>query len=202
MKKMLGVLLAITFFTFSYSIAQAEEQKQDAGQVAGVELMFVQNSKSVTFDKNTMTLKDVSPSTTFFSDRPERIAGHIPTTHFLKIWEEGQDSFKEDPPNANLSILGEKEGATNVVVELSNPRIKGKDFIYDVRILEGTPPKVGGISSLFIDWWAAYGRGPGYYRPGPRVYYGPGPGIYCHRNWYTYGTRCNFPGPYYRPPLY
>jgi len=200
MKKILGVLLAITFFTSSYSIARAEEQKQDTSQHAGVELMFVQNSKSVTFDKNTMTLKDVSPSTTFFSDRPERIAGHIPTTHFLKIWEEGQDSFKEDPPNANLSILGEKEGATNVVVELSNPRIKGNDLIYDVRILEGNPPKVGGISSLFIDWFVAYGQGYRY-RPGPR-YYGPGPDIYCHRNWYTYGRWCNFSGPYYRPPLY
>ena len=195
MGKLLGILLAVTFIALPYTTVNAKE-KHDPG---GVELMFVQNSKSVSFDKNTMTLKDVSPSTTFFSDRPERVAGHLPTTHFLKVWEEGADSFKNDPPNANLSILGEKEGVTNIVVEISNPRLKGNDLTYDIKVLDGEVPKAGGISSLFIDWWAAWGPGPRrYYGPYPR-YYGPGPGVYCHRGYYTYGRYCHFGGPYYRP---
>jgi hypothetical protein len=147
-----------------------------------VSFMFVQSANGVEFKEGTMTLKDVSPSTIFFADRPERMAGHIPTPHFIKIWDEGKDNFKNDPPNANLSILGEKEGATNIVVELTNPRIEGKDFIYDIRVLEGTPPEKGGISTLFIDWWV-----------GPR-------GAVCHRNWYTGGVWCHYGGPYWGGP--
>ena len=113
----LFIVLAVTPFL---ALETSAEEKQ---HMSGAELLFVQNSKSVSFDKGTMTLNDVSPSTTFFSDRPERLAGHIPTTHFLHIWAEGSDSFKNDPPNANLSILGEKEGVTNIIVEISNPRL-------------------------------------------------------------------------------
>ena len=97
------------------------------------------------------------------------------------MWDEGKDSFKADPPNANLSILGEKEGATNIVVEIMNPRFKDGDITYDVKVLDGDPPAEGGLSALFIDWWV-----------GPR-------GAVCYRNWYTGGKWCHFPGPYYRP---
>ena len=197
MEKIPGIVLTAVFFTVPYSALNAEEkEKHDPG---GVELMFVQSSQSVSFGKNTMTLKGVSFSTVFFSDRPERIAGHLPTAHFLKIWEEGSDSFRHDPPNANLSILGEKEGAVNIVLELSGPRLKDNNLTYDIKVLEGKPPEEGGISSLFIDWWAAWGPGPrGYSGPYPR-YRGPGPGLYCYRSFYTYGRYCHFGGPYYRP---
>jgi len=198
MKILSRLIILFAIITFLTSIANAKEEQH----MSGAELLFVQNSRSVSFDKGTMTLKEVSPSTTFFSDRPERLAGHIPTTHFLQIWAEGADSFKNDPPNANLSILGEKEGVTNIVVEISNPRLIENNLTYDIRVLEGELPKEGGISSLFIDWWAAWGPGPRrYYGPYPR-YYGPGPGVYCHRNYYTNGRWCHYGGPYYRPPLY
>lgn len=198
MKNLSLLIILSVILSFHTADSFAEEQQH----MSGAELMFVQNSKSVSFDKGTMTLNDVSPSTTFFSDRPERLAGHIPTTHFLHIWAEGSDSFKNDPPNANLSILGEKEGVTNIIVEISNPRLKDNNLTYDIKLLEGELPKEGGISSLFIDWWAAWGPGPRrYYGPYPR-YYGPGPGVYCHRSYYTYGRWCHFGGPYYRPPLY
>ena len=198
MKKLSVTIILFAIFSLTASVATAKNEQH----MGGAELMFVQNSKSVSFDKGTMTLKEVSPSTTFFSDRPERLAGHIPTTHFLQIWAEGADSFKNDPPNANLSILGEKEGVTNIIVEISNPRLAGNNLTYDIKVLEGELPKEGGISSLFIDWWAAWGPGPRrYYGPYPR-YYGPGPGVYCHRSYYTYGRWCHFGGPYYRPPLY
>lgn len=188
MKTIYNLFILFSFLTLPITFAHAKEEQH----MSGAELMFVQNSKSVTFNKNKMTLVEVSPSTTFFSDRPERLAGQIPTTHFLQIWAEGADSFKNDPPNANLSILGEKEGVTNIVVEISNPKLINNNLTYDIKVLDGELPEKGGISSLFIDWWAAWG-------PGPRRYYGPGPGVYCHRSYYTYGRWCHFGGPYYRP---
>lgn len=164
-----------------------------------VPVMFVQTAKGVKFTKGKMTLLGINPSTMFFSDRPERLAGHLPTSHFLKIWSQGRDSFKNDPPNANLSILGEKEGVINIVLELSNPRVEGKNMAYDIRILEGVPPENGGVSSLFIDWLVTHGRSP--YADGlrPDLAYKPyyGPRVVCRRNWYTGRRWCHVKGPYY-----
>jgi hypothetical protein len=114
------------------------------------EFLFVQNAKEVTFKDGALTLHGVNPVTVCFADRPERIAGHMPTSKIVPMWSEGKDSFTADPPNATLSIFsGDK--VSDVVVVLRNPRISGDDLTYDVRSLEGTPPAQGGACSLFID---------------------------------------------------
>ena len=116
-----------------------------------VELLFVQNAEGVVFENGTLTLKGVSPSVIFFSDRPKRVAGHVALPGFLDAWDEGKDSFAEDPPNAALSIVGEGQ-VTSVVVEISNPQLEGDELSYEVvQILEGELPATGGTSSLFID---------------------------------------------------
>ncbi len=115
-----------------------------------VELLFVQNAEAVVFEGETLTLKGVSPSVIFFSDRPQRVAGHVALPGFLEAWDEGKDSFAEDPPNAALSIVGEGQ-VTNVVLELLNPQLQGDELTYNVQVLEGELPANGGTSSLFID---------------------------------------------------
>ncbi len=115
-----------------------------------VDYLFVQNSAGFTYENGKLTLKGVSPATVFFSDRPERIAGHMATAKFVPFWKEGKDSFLSDPPNASLSILGEDK-ATEVVVELRDPVLKGDELSYDVRVLQGELPAKGGVTSLFID---------------------------------------------------
>ena len=139
----LGFLLSHT--------ATLQAAPSDKDQVGQVQLMFVQTAKEVEFKGNQMTLKGVSPSTVFFSDRPERVSGHLTIPAFLKEWDEGKDSFEKDPPNATLSIFTEKD-VQYVVVELMNPKLDGANLTYDVRVLQGNPPAKGGISSLFIDW--------------------------------------------------
>ena len=71
--------------------------------------MFVQTARAITSDGTRMTLKDVTPSTLYFSDRPKRIVGHMSTVDFVDLWAEGDNSFEEDPPNAVLAFL--KPGA-------------------------------------------------------------------------------------------
>jgi len=146
-----------------------------------VQLMFVQSAKAVIFDGNKMTLKGVNPATLYFSDRPQRITGQMTVPAFLKEWEQGKDSFAKDPPNATLSILS-PDGVKEVVVEIMNPILSGEDLSYDVKVLEGTPPAKGGISSLFIDWYSYYYND------------------YCHRNWYTGAMYCYRPNYWYHPP--
>jgi len=118
-----------------------------------VQVLFVQNAEAVVFDKGTLTLKNVSPMTVFFSDRPVRIAGHFNTKdEFVPLWDEGKDSFLKDPPNATVSIYEKgQEQLTDVVVKLSKPRLAGKDLTYDIKVIEGKAPPKGGACSVFID---------------------------------------------------
>ena len=116
-----------------------------------VELLFVQNAEAVVFEDNTLTLKGISPAVIFFSDRPQRVAGHVALPGFLDAWDEGADSFAEDPPNAALSIVGEGE-VTSVIIEIANPQLEGDELSYEiVQVLDGELPATGGVSSLFID---------------------------------------------------
>jgi hypothetical protein len=127
-----------------------EASQAQQGQMP--QFLFVQNAKGVIFERGTITLKGVSPTTLFFSDRPMRIAGHYTTEEFVQMWGQGKDSFASDPPNATLSIFqDDRDKLIDVVVKLSNPLLKGDDLTYHVAILEGQMPAKGGICSLFID---------------------------------------------------
>ncbi len=128
-----------------------------------VELLFVQNSRGVAIDKDkgTLTLKGVSPTTLWFSDRPVRMAGHFNMKDYLATWEEGKDNFTADPPNGTLSVFeAGQDDLLDVVVKLQNPRLQGDDLIYDITLIdkEGPLPKKGGPASLFIDIFGVWRR--------------------------------------------
>jgi hypothetical protein len=113
-------------------------------------LLFVQNAEGVTYRDGRLTLDGVSPTTIFFSDRPERVAGHVTVADFLRSWSEGADSFEKDPPNAVLSVLNEAD-VKNVVVELRSPRLEGGGLSFDAKLIQGEMPGGGGPVTLFID---------------------------------------------------
>ena len=129
--------------------ALAQASKEGAKQA---DFLFVQTAKGMTFDKATskLTLTGVSPVTVFFADRPERIAGNMPTKVFVPFWSKGKDSFLSDPPNADLSIL-EGDTVQQVVVVLQGPVLKGDALTYTVKVLEGSMPAKGASVSVFID---------------------------------------------------
>jgi hypothetical protein len=119
-----------------------------------VHLLFVQNAASVELKNNKMILKGMSPTTIFFSDRPDRIVGHIPTAQAMPKWSQGEDSFASDPPNAVLSVFTQNK-THDMVVELSNPALKGDVMTYDIKVLHGKTIAGGGPCTLFID---SFGR--------------------------------------------
>ena len=138
LRRMLSVCLSLTAVVGS---VVADE---------GPQYLFVQNSSAVKADGSTLTLKGVTASTLFFSDRPFRIAGHLATEEFVANWGMGEGNFASDPPNATLSVFGDDK-VIDVVVILKNPRLAGKNLLYDVEVLEGDLPARGGPSALFID---------------------------------------------------
>ena len=117
-----------------------------------IEWLFVQNAQSVTLDNGVLTLHGVSPTTVFFTDRPERMAAVGLTSEFVTFWTTGggSDNFKKDPPNATLSVAA--DGSTDdIVLELRDPKLEGDTLSYDVTVLEGRQRVKGGPSSLFVD---------------------------------------------------
>jgi hypothetical protein len=116
------------------------------------DFLFVQSSKGLTFDKGTskLTLTGVSPVTVFFTDRPDRIAGNMKTTAFIPFWSVGKDSFKSNPPNADVSLLNDGK-LTQIIVELQDPVLAGDNLTYTVKLLQGEMPAKADDVSVFID---------------------------------------------------
>jgi hypothetical protein len=118
-----------------------------------VQLLFVQTANSGSFDGDIITLDDIAARTIYFSDRPHRIVGHFTTLSFTDNWDEGDDSFAVDPPNAALVLLdGESESI--VVVELTNPvyDVDANTLRYTIQILdESIIPESFDHVVLYID---------------------------------------------------
>ena len=72
--------------------------------------------------------------------------------HFVSVWDEGDNSFADDPPNAVLSFL-DASGSfpEDTVVVLSEPQLADGDLSYSVQVLDGKLPDEAGPVALFID---------------------------------------------------
>jgi len=123
-----------------------------APQVENIEALFVQSAHGLTTSKGSVTFHGLAHATIFFSDRPQRVVGHLSSRKFVDQWGEGEDSFAEDPPNAVLSFL--EDGDTvpeEVTMTISDPHLDGDTLTYTVDILDGMLPTSSGPCSLFID---------------------------------------------------
>lgn len=142
-----AAIAASTIASLKVAIAQpSPEAPKEA------DFLFLQSAKGVKFDKanNKLTLTGVSPVTIYFTDRPERVAGNMKTTRFIPFWSEGKDSFKSNPPNADVSIVAGND-LKQIIVELLDPVLVGDDLSYTVRVLQGEMPPAGADVSVFID---------------------------------------------------
>jgi hypothetical protein len=173
-----GLLLTTALLTIagwgvpSVSLSQDTSSPPTASSQEKIQLMFVQTAEDLKVDpaKKTLRLVNVNPQTLYFADRPQRVAGHITMPAYMDEWtaQAGADNFAKDPPNATLSVYeGGKQENSLVVVEISNPVIEGKDLIYTYKLINGTMPKEGGATALFIDWIGVGGGvGPGFHGVG------------------------------------
>ncbi len=166
----LNKLIALTgaLMLTGLPLAGADEPKKvDENKI---QLMFVQTADDFKADGETLRLVNVGKQTLYFSDRPVRIAGHLTMPAYMDEWKagEGPDNFGSDPPNATLSVYesGRHEN-TLAVVKISHPVIDGKDLLYNYKLINGTMPKAGGATALFIDWIGVGGGvGPGFHGVG------------------------------------
>jgi len=117
-------------------------------------LLFVQDADGATLNENSLTLTGVSEHTGWFSDRPERLAGQVATAGFVSLWDEGYNSFADDPPNADFTCQVKGE-TLNRVVELRSPKLDGKTLTYSTIGVDEVGATVisecDGNAHLFID---------------------------------------------------
>jgi hypothetical protein len=126
--------------------------QQQIEQLADAESMFVQTASGFTSDGSTVTLQGVTASTLYFSDRPERVVGHMATGDFVDLWGEGDNSFATDPPNAVLAFVeAGADAPADTVVVITDPVLDADGLSYSIEVLEGTVPIQGGPVTLFID---------------------------------------------------
>ena len=126
--------------------------EQTIPQVDQIEALFVQSAHGLTTSNGSVTFHGLAHATIFFSDRPQRVVGHLTSKKFVEQWGEGEDSFAEDPPNAVVSFL--EDGDTvpeEVTMTISDPQLDGDTLTYTVDILDGMLPTRAGPCSLFID---------------------------------------------------
>ena len=123
-----------------------------AEQLETEESMFVQTAHSIDRTDGTLTLRGVTPSTLYFSDRPQRVVGHMTTADFVDLWAIGDNSFQADPPNAVLAFLEPGDDVPDdAVIVLKAPRLGDGELSYSIEVLEGTVPAHTGPVTLFID---------------------------------------------------
>lgn len=121
-----------------------------------IEALFVQTAAGLASNGESLTLVGLSPMTLFFSDHPAREVGHLPTSRFVELWGEGDNSFAADPPNAVVSYSEFDDAVPeDAVVVLMDPQLDGDTINYAVEVLEGKLPVGSGPCTLLID---AFGR--------------------------------------------
>jgi hypothetical protein len=126
--------------------------QQQIDQLQAEESMFVQTAQGVASDGTRLTLRGITPSTLYFSDRPQRVVGHLTTADFVDLWGAGDNSFEVDPPNAVLAFIQPGEAVPgDAVVVIREPRLADGQLSYAIEVLEGTVPPTGGPVTLFID---------------------------------------------------
>jgi hypothetical protein len=121
-------------------------------ELEDMEALFVQTAASMTSGEGRITLHGLSPSTLYFSDRPQREVGHMSTRQFVDVWGDGDNSFAQNPPNAVLSFAEPDDRLPeDAVVVIQDPRLDGEMLSYRIELLDGTVPTASGPCALFID---------------------------------------------------
>jgi hypothetical protein len=126
------------------------EQTTPVSDETDVSWLYVVNATGGTFDGKTITMHDVPPAL-MFSDRPNRIWGHMTLSELLPLVKEGPDNFIVNPPNAVLSTFRGGNLPTEATVIMHDATIDGANLLFSVDVLEGSIPATFGPASLFVD---------------------------------------------------
>ena len=121
-------------------------------QLEDIAALFAQTARELTTNGDKVTFHGASPATLYFSDRPQRVVGHLTTEQFVQEWGVGENSFAADPPNAVISFVEKgDQSPEDAIVILKDPVLDSDSLTYTVEMLAGSLPAKGELVSVFID---------------------------------------------------
>lgn len=159
------LLVCLSFVGQGAWASQKNDRKQNTNY------LFVQSAQEAKIERDEksphlyrVTLKNVSPYVTYFSDRPARKTNTMGIEKFVRFWgKKLSNGFSQNPPNADLVAIPEskkgilKDNAVNFVVQLTNPSYdkKSKTLTYMAKPLQGSMQPNGTTTFhhifLFVD---------------------------------------------------
>lgn len=154
-----ALCLPLTLSAFAQESAKPTATREPLQKTIGqatltgtIPSLFVLNAQGATLADGKLTMTGVSPNSIVFADRPVRAAGQIETKQFVDSWNEGDDKFTIDPPNATISMLGDTPSSvSDAVVTISKPVLNGDSLTFEAAVLEGSLDGASGPAALFID---------------------------------------------------
>jgi hypothetical protein len=146
------ILKAGLLFSGAAALGAGNSRSVGAESETECDALFVLSAQGMAFDGERLTLSGTHPTVVYFCDRPVREAGHLTLEALTQQVQQGENNFRENPPNAAVSIFNDDGSVSEVVVTLpSAPVIEGDQVAFEVVGIEGELPAEAGAVSLFID---------------------------------------------------
>ncbi|MEX0385888.1 hypothetical protein [Spiribacter onubensis] len=148
MKKLIAAM-AITGTMLTTAVFAADEDR--------AEWLFVHSADGVELVDETTLVVPLEREIFAFTDRPARDHLYLNAHEFVAIWNDGEDSFADDPPNAVLTWIENGE-VQELEVELLDAEVEdhGRSVHYEIAVEgDASGPAEGIDAALYIDdFWS------------------------------------------------
>ena len=150
--------LCIFFVVCAFSVVVADCHSKKAPE----EWLFVITADRFELEGDTLTLFKKSDDLIAFTDRPYRKQMHMTFQELAKSWDQGENSFKDDPPNAFLTwedTSGEKptmRAIELILLDIDASSATQNKYKFNIKYWQRNEnvPASGEAAGLFIDsWW-------------------------------------------------
>ena len=151
MKKILSLALICLLIQFNLIATELDPS-----------LIYIQQAKSATLEKSpkgcnyfTLEVFQNEPTVVYFSDKPDRAAGMISLTQFLKVWS-NDPNMQSDHPICVMSYVNftpkVQTGVSVDVLELYNPKYneEKESVIFEAKSLHDYDVLLGDFEEVVI----------------------------------------------------
>lgn len=112
------------------AVAQGPIEELSAPTLLGIQTTYTCRVKKVREGEYKLISDTVSADTYIFSDRPSTLEFAVPTTDFIRDFD---DIFDDSPPNTGLTFVQNGEPVGPFVVIFDEAKIVGNEVTYDIR---------------------------------------------------------------------
>jgi len=175
MKKLLSQIFppiaALVLLLLAFSVMAASVTHSSTSPTQKNPVFFVQTASSAHMHNGKLELRSVNPAVVWFTDRPNRNAGHVSINRYMHLWNDQSSNFKQNNPNASLvgfvqNPVTKKRETVSVVLDLKNAKynkqthtltynMKRIKFATDASAIKGSLSMVH--PTLFIDPYTGCG---------------------------------------------